>query len=392
MICSATSSISRVFEELRSFERQEVSGVRPDRFDYDKYLQKSEQIIARTEGFALGKAKEFFPVIQWSHGEGAFGVNSRYRDVMLEAQLEGLTKTLEADTDWVPFIEPWHGVGIYAQAFGCPFEWRDDSSPWTYPIVKNIDDLRAIEKPDIEKCEMLQYVLETIKYFDEKTGGRIYMSSTDTQSPLDTATLIMATDFFFYAAMDYPEDLHRLISNITDVIIEFTKMQRELMSRPITPGHNSWCHPKLPGLGLSEDCMCMVGPDFFDEFARPYNERIAETFGGVAIHSCGVWNQNYEIIRRLQGLVEVDLAIHQDNDPTPNLPEVVRDGLRGSGFIVKVRWPGHAMELLDRIYAPGLRLMWEILWDDDQTARQRYYDAAKRRYEELASGLVPVRD
>ena len=361
--------------------------MKPENFDYDNYFRKCEEIEARTEGFALGKTKDFLPVIHWTHGPGGFGVNCRNRDDMLDEQLEGITNALATDTDWVPFVQPWHGVGVFAQAFGCPFEWRDDSAPWTHPIVKNIDDLRAIQKPDIEKSEMLQYVLETTRYFDEKTGGQLYMGATDTQSPLDTATLILDTDFFFYAAMDYPEDLHRLIGYVTDLIIEFTRMQREIAKRPITPGHNCWCHPKLPGLGLSEDCICMVGPDFFHEFARPYNERIAEAFGGVAIHSCGVWNQNFEAIRKLKGLAAVDLALHKDNDPNPNVPEVVRDALSGADFIVKVRWPGYAIGLLDRIYSPDLRLMWEVLWDDDPMKRQSYYDAAKRRYEELAAGF-----
>lgn len=360
-----------------------MAGISPREFDYDNYLRKVEEIEARTEPFVLGKTNNFLPVFQWTLGE-AFGKDSRYREIMLPLQLEGITKTLQADSDWIPFIEPWHGVGVFAEAFGCPFQWQDDDAPWSHPIVSNIDQLRAIKKPDIAKSKMLQYILETIRYFDKETGGQIYMSTTDTQSPLDTASLILDTNFLFYAAMDYPEDLHRLISDITDTIIDFTKMQRELMACPITPGHNSYCHPKLPGLGLSEDCMAMVGPDFFDEFARPYNERIAKAFSGVAIHSCGVWCQNYEVIKRLEGLVEVDLAIHQQNDPTPNDPIVVRDGLRGSDFLVKVRWPGDRLDLLEKIYAPDLKLMWEMSWNENPQIRQQNYDAAKRKYEELS--------
>lgn len=366
-----------------------MSGIRPYQFDYDKYLRDTDEIVKRTEPFVTGRTSEFLPVFQWTLGE-AFGKDSRYREVMLELQLEGITKSLQAGSDWIPYLEPWHGVGVFAEAFGCPFEWRDDDAPWTHPVVSNIDQLRAIQKPELKDCRMLQYVLETIRYFDEQTDGQLYIATTDTQSPLDTATLIMDTNFFFYAAMDYPEELQRLIGYITDLEIEFSKAQRELISRPATPGHNSFCHPKLAGLGLSEDCMSMVGPGFFDEFARPYNERIAEALGGVAIHSCGVWSQNYEVIRRLQGLVEVDLAIHRDMDPTPNDPQVVRDGLRGSDFLVKVRWPGDRLDLLDQIYAPDLKLMWETKWVEDPVVRQGYYDAAKRRFEELASATISV--
>ncbi len=238
----------------------------------------------------------------------------------LSLQLGGVTKSLQAGSDWIPYIEPWHGVGVFAEAFGCPFEWRDDDAPWSHPIVSNIDQLRALKKPKPENATMLQYVLETLRYFEKETGGMLYISTTDTQSPLDNATLILDTNFFFYAASDYPDDLHRLLSDITDLIIEFTIAQRRIISRPATPGHNFFCHPKLPGLGLSEDCMAMIGPGFFDEFARPYNERIAEALGGVAIHSCGVWKQNYEAIKRLKGLVEVDLAIHKQMDPRQTVP------------------------------------------------------------------------
>ncbi len=359
-----------------------MAGIRADQFDYDNYLCKTNDIEARTLPFALNETREFLPVFQWTLGN-AFGRDCRYREIMLELQLEGITKTLQADTDWIPYLEPWHGVGVFAEAFGCPFEWRDDDSPWTHPIISNIDQLRSIQRPKLKNCTMLNYILDTIQYFDKQTGGRLYISTTDTQSTLDTATLILDTNFFFYAAVDYPEELHRLLGYITDLIIEFSIEQRNLITRPATPGHNSWCHPKLPGLGLSEDVLSMVGPDFFDEFARPYNERIARELGGVSIHSCGIWKQNYRSIRKLKGLVGVDLAVHEQMDPTPNDPTVVRNGLRGSDFMVKVRFPGNRLDLLEKLYAPDLRLMWEMAWVEDPTIRQNQYDTAKRRFEQL---------
>ena len=33
---------------------------------------------------------------------------------------------MEAPNDWIPYLEPWRGVGVYAEAFGRPFEWDDD--------------------------------------------------------------------------------------------------------------------------------------------------------------------------------------------------------------------------------------------------------------------------
>ncbi len=353
-------------------------------FDYDSYLNKTDEIITRTEPFALGHTSEYLPVLQWTLGN-AFGKDCRHRETMLCMQLDGIAKTLQTGTDWIPYLEPWHGVGVFAEAFGCPFEWRDDDAPWTHPLAGNIEQLRELKKPSVDDCSMLQYVLDTIRYFDRETGGMVYIAPTDTQSPLDTVSLILETDFLFYAAVDYPEDLHRLLSDVTDLIIEFTLIERQLTRRPAMPGHNAWCHPGLSGLGLSEDVLCMVGPDFFEEFSKPYNERIANALGGISVHSCGVWKQNFDTVSRMNGVVQVDLAVHKQMDPSPNCPETVRDGLRGSDFLVKVRCPGDEVDILDRIYVPDLRLMWEVAWEDDPAKRQANYDDAKRRFERLAA-------
>jgi len=366
-----------------------MSGIKPDKFDYDKYLRKTDEIIARTEPFVTGKTREFLPVFQWHLGN-TFSYDSRYRESMLELQLEAVAQTLEADTDWLPYIEPWHGVGVFAEAFGCPFEWNLDDAPWTHPIVYNIDQLKALKKPKIEDCKMLQYVLETIKYFDKATDGQVFMTVTDTQSPLDTATMIIDTTFFFYAAADYPEELHRVISDITDLMIEFSHLQREYTSRPATPGHNSWAHPKLKGLSLSEDVLFMVGTDFYNEFAKPYNERIARELGGVAIHSCGNWKHNFEAVSRTEGLVAVDFAPHVDYDPTPCVPEQARDAFRGKDFLVKAHFPGKYLDILDRLYAPDLKLMWDMYWEPDPGIRQQNYDNAKRRFEQLSTSAIAV--
>lgn len=41
------------------------------------------------------------------------------------------------------------------------------------------------------------------------------------------------------------------------------------------------------GAALSADSLVMVSPDYYDQFYKPYLERIGKTFGGLAVHSCG---------------------------------------------------------------------------------------------------------
>ena len=77
--------------------------------------------------------------------------------------------------------------------------------------------------PDIANSRMLQMVLETTEYFNEQTKGQIAIAATDTQSPLNTMSLICDVDWLLLAATDYPEEFHRVMGMITDLIIEFTK-------------------------------------------------------------------------------------------------------------------------------------------------------------------------
>ena len=68
---------------------------------------------------------------------------------MLDLELENITKMLAVDTDWVPYLEPWHGVGVYAEAFGCPFEWREGEPPYLSltPVSAEAQGLVAVDPP-----------------------------------------------------------------------------------------------------------------------------------------------------------------------------------------------------------------------------------------------------
>lgn len=77
--------------------------MRPDEFNYDRYLRACEDMDARAEGFHRG---EFLPVMQWSLGPNTYSFDCRDPKRMLENQLDGITQTLAASNDqpriWSP--------------------------------------------------------------------------------------------------------------------------------------------------------------------------------------------------------------------------------------------------------------------------------------------------
>lgn len=343
-------------------------------FDYDKYDAYCEQAEIRARRFFDGK---FLPVCHYTAGQ-VFDKYVRYREESLEKQLDAIMKTIETDNDWIPYLEPWHGVGVFAEAFGCPFEWKDNDAPWVHAIVESIEQLKHLERPSLEKAVMLKYVFDTTEYFVDKTKGRIPVAATDVQSPLDTLTLIADTSFVFSEAVDYPDEFHRVLGDITDLIIEFTKKQRAICPKTAKPGHGFWSPGVMDGIAVSDDVMAMIGPDFYEEFGKPYNERIARELGGVVIHSCGSWKQNFKAAMSTNGVRMIDLAMSKSYDPGPNSPSDVINAFSGSDVPLQVRLGYEDVGIVRELIEADIRVVLLFLWHDDPTERQRRYDDIRR--------------
>ena len=356
-------------------------------YDVPTIAKKIEEIDARIDSFVRDPGWHSAPVLQ------TFAGNNMYTDVRTSErsfanQMACIETTLKAKTDWMPFLEPWHGVGVYANLFGCPYDWNMCDYPQTRYAISTAEEARWIKKPDWRTGEICQLVMKSIRYFRDNVGDVIPISCTDTQSPIDTATLIWQTDNFFLACYEEPETVHRLLGMITDVIIDFSRAQLEAIgANPARPGHNACItrsRGRSLGIGLSDDLATVVSPEIYRQFSQPYNERIAEALGGIVVHSCGVWHPPIiQCIRATRGLLGVELAFSKDEDPSPSAPEVVRDGFAGAGVPVKARLGHDFLAAVDRAYRPDFVLIPQIAWDEDPAVRDRNYEKLHNRMADL---------
>ena len=352
--------------------------MRPGQFDYDAYHKRCEQVNQRAIQFDQG---DFLPVLQWTLGDGVYANRCRDREEILPLMLAGMTKTLETDNDWLPYLEPWHGIGVYAQAFGCPFEWNDTDAPWTRPIVSDIEGLKRLEKPDIYKSDMLKMVLETTEYFDRQTGGEIYIAPTDTQGPLSNMSLICDVTWMLMEAWDYPDEFHRVLGLVTDLIIEFSLEQHKFCSKPAVPGHTMWSPTSFSGISLSNDMLALVGSDFYREFGLPYDQKIADALGGVGVHSCGDWSHNFKMVDELKAVTMVDLAMSYVWDPEPNIPEKIIRSFGGKDYPIQVRCDANDVALIEKLLASDTKVLLSYWWEEDPAKRRQAYEDTKRRWE-----------
>jgi hypothetical protein len=231
----------------------------------------------------------------------------------------------------------------------------------------------------------MKMVLDIIDAMVEKTGGAVPIALTDTQSPFDTATLVVDASAFMVGCYEEPETAVRFLNQITDLVIEFSREQmRHIGPMLAAPGHIMASCPGGKGISLSDDNLSFCAAEFDEQFALPFNQRIGEAFGGVAIHSCGSWEHVMPSLRKFDRTYMLDCALSKECDPSPCAPEKVREAMSESGIIVKVRVGKQletVMDLLEKVAGPGMRLAVEIAYDEEHALRN--YHAVNRKLEEL---------
>lgn len=314
-----------------------------------------------------------------------WGKISRYREQSLELQLDALALAMQFQSDFLySYLEPWHGVGVYANIFGSPVNWSDFDAPQTHYLYHHIDEVQNLKHPHILDAELPQMVLESIRYFRKMTGDCMNICLTDTQSPNDSASLILDTCEFFTASLSDPERLAPFMDLVTDVMIEFSEMQFEAMGPTATrPGHIMVSAPGLTGISVSDDNMAVISKPSYRNSALAYNSRLGEHFGGISIHTCGNFKQNFAIVKEVKNLTLIDCAV-SGADPNPNDAGKLAEAFAGTGIVIKARIGGEEhWPVLDELVRPDLKLIVQIDSDGDVAKTNAAYQAIKARCQSI---------
>lgn len=340
----------------------------------ERYLAKRAQVLPRLTAFA--ERRRPYLIVQ----SAPLDVYTRCNTVqeVCEENLKFFARQLDVESDWLPYLEPWMGTGVYANAFGCDYVWRQGDSPAVHYRYHCLEEVEDAPPPGIDDSPIMRRVLECIACLREQTRDQLPIALTDTQSANDTATLVLDACEVFAGAYESPQRLHRFLSRINALIVAFSLRQIEAIGPTLLarPGHIMVSDPTWRGLSISDDNLAVVSPEIGREFCLRYDQELADAFGGLALHSCGRWQHLMPDVARMRNLVQVDCAIHRDPDPTPNDPAAVRDAFAGSGVAVKVRGPASIedwMELVPKIAHADLRLIVQLKMSPDPLQAQADY-------------------
>ena len=236
--------------------------------------------------------------------------------------------------DRVPVAHAWSGTDVFAAAFGSPVHRSENDMPFALPAVSTAEEADDLVEPDIHTGP-LGDILTLADGLVERFGSECPVRICDVQSPFDVAALIWEKTAFYVALLDTPDAVHRLLEKVTATMVRFVRTFRDRYENACLVHYPNLWIPAEWGVCLSEDEAGSVSASQFEEFCMPYLSRLAETFGGISLHSCAHSQHQWDSFLQLPGLRYLNL-----HHPPTSL-EVAIEKCSGKAVLVPGDKNGH---------------------------------------------------
>jgi len=179
--------------------------------------------------------------------------------IFLEDNLKAVRTFPEAI--FLPGFWSEYGMCTEPSAFGSISVWGEDEFPFAKKVLHSPADVEHLEKPNPSKNGLLPFVIKRLKHHQpeiEKAGHKIRFAVA--RGPLNIASFLMGTPEFLEATRTHPELMHRLLTIITDYLVDWIACQCEAF-------------PTIDGIFLLDDIVGFISRRDFETFGLPYMQR-----------------------------------------------------------------------------------------------------------------------
>lgn len=336
-----------------------VDPIDPQVFDFNAYAEYDDSCRDRCRCFRA--AGEGVLVYRRMRVRECFSSGCRSMEDSLRWQLGALAKSMAFKADVPNFLEPWYGIGVLASAYGAVYEWPDGQAPAVNHPFMSVQEALASPSRSVRETLIGRHILEQIRYFTQRTGGKLPMSLTDTQSPLNAACMLVDTSAFLLECMDDPPVVRAFLDRLAELQMEFVRDQQALIGDALVwPGHGFASSREFTGLGQSDDNLLMMSNGMYSDIAVSSFRSCGEPFGGPVFHSCGNWSEKLPVVLSVPGLRTVDAAFGAETDPNPNPEAPFAEMLAGTGIVLNARIvgsPDKVTEVVSKLWKPRMKLI-----------------------------------
>ena len=215
-----------------------------------------------------------------------------------------------------------YGTAIVPSLFGVELFIMDEALD-TLPTSRPLNDLDALRRliergvPGLHQGYGPRVLAMAERYLAigqeyPKVGRYVHIFHPDLQGPMDICELLAGSSLFYWL-YDHPDLIKALLELVTETYARFLRAWMALV--PFRSGGNShWGLYHRGNIMLRDDSAMNLSPAMFDEFVRPYDQRLLHEFGGGAIHFCGKGDHYVASLAQMEGLYALNLSQPEYND------------------------------------------------------------------------------
>jgi hypothetical protein len=216
-----------------------------------------------------------------------------------------LNRLEKIDDDRLPCLHVATGTGLFAQAFGCPVHYPEDSNPFALPIVRSASEADKLTVPSLD-APSLAMTFAMADELKKRAGGEALFKLPDIQSPMDIAALIWDKNDFFIALLETPDAVRALAEKVYTLLTAFLDEWFSRYGSEFIAHYPDYYMPR--GITLSEDEIGAVNRELFRDLFRPELESLSERYGGIGIHCCANARHQWENLRNIPNLKVLNLV------------------------------------------------------------------------------------
>ena len=215
------------------------------------------------------------------------------------------------DEDKIPFVSPYTGTEIFANAFGCKVHYPENDMPFALPFVHSPAEAAKIKYPDLKNSPPVAEIFDTADKLRNAAPDAL-MQLPDIQSPLDIAALIWNKEDLFAAMYEDPEAVKELVAMTEKFLTEFLDLWFERYGAEFIAHYPEYYMPK--GITFSEDEVGAISPDMFEEFSLPSLNRLSDRYGSAGMHCCADSLHQWGNFKKINNLKALNLVLTHNPD------------------------------------------------------------------------------
>ena len=223
-----------------------------------------------------------------------YSMEEIHQDVakMMYNELAGCLPQIETNDGGIPMIRANYGVGILPSVFGVHCHIFNGNMPWCDHVGK--EGVKAILSKGIPNMTsgFGQKVMDTYAFYTEmlshypKCKQAIQFYHPDYQGPFDVAHLLFGSDIYM-EMYDDPDFIHELMELVCQTYIISMRNIKQYFNDETEEFVYHW-HHLFPGkIVLRDDSAVNLSAPMYEEFVKPYNDKVLQAFGSGSMHFCG---------------------------------------------------------------------------------------------------------